>query len=70
MIRHKLIINISYVSLGIINYMNAQSGDSSLLLDTLKKIKTYLDYHADIGVVGFFNNEDDELYRTFQDNGR
>ena len=49
--------------------MNEQSGDSSQHLDTLKKIKNFLEYTADISVVGFFNSEEDELYRTYQDTG-
>ena len=49
--------------------MNSQSGDSSMHLETLKKIKNFLDYTADVSIIGFFNNEEDELYRTYQDTG-
>ncbi|XP_033097687.1 protein disulfide-isomerase A4-like [Anneissia japonica] len=56
-------------ALGIIEYMQKQSGDSSKNKETLKNMKKYLEKQDDISIVGFFGSAEDNLYKMYLDLG-
>jgi len=53
----------------IVDYMHKQSGEAAKLLPTLTEVKGFQD-KAEVRVVGFFDNLQDEKLRLYMDVGR
>ena len=55
---------------GIVEYMRKQIGDASREFPDNKELKTMLKYMDDVFIVGFFENQDDELYENYMEAGQ
>ncbi|XP_013391677.1 protein disulfide-isomerase A4 [Lingula anatina] len=51
---------------GIVEYMKTHQGPGSKEMKTLKELKNFMS-EDDVTVVGFFNSEEDEVYKTYQE---
>ena len=54
---------------GIVEYMEGQQGDPSSVKNTVKELQKAM-MNDDVTVVGFFENEDDFAYQTYQEAGK